>query len=156
MAARAGGRLTFDALKKFVADRAKSPGYESIFDQLKVVSGGDGNCSCELVVSPKMLNDFGTLHGGVTASLVDAVSTYALTTTGSGRPGSSVDLNISYLRPVKVNEVITISARTLSCGRTIAFSCVDITKTNTGQLVAQGRHSKFVGEPKTSGSSTSS
>ncbi|CAG5123171.1 unnamed protein product [Candidula unifasciata] len=147
MAATAGQRLTLDALRKLIVSRVHRQGFESLFNQLKVVSGGDGSCVCEIKVSPSMLNAAGTLHGGVTASLVDAVSTYALTTTGSGRPGSSIDLNVSYLRPVKVNEVITIAARTLSCGKTIAVSCVDITNTDTGKLLAQGRHSKFVGEP---------
>lgn len=60
-----------------------------------------------------------------------------------------VSATCSYLRPVRVNEAITITARTLSCGQTLAVCCVDISHTETGKLVAQGRHSKFVGQPKT-------
>ncbi|CAL1538013.1 unnamed protein product [Lymnaea stagnalis] len=96
-----------------------------------------------------MLNATGSLHGGVIASLVDAVSTYALTTTGSGRPGSSIDLNVSYMRPVKLDDVIVISASTLSCGSRLAVSSVDILNKETGKLIAQGRHTKFVGDTKT-------
>ncbi|XP_059174991.1 acyl-coenzyme A thioesterase 13-like [Physella acuta] len=142
------GKLTLQTLKRVVAERVKGPGFESLFDQLSVISGGDGLCCCELKVSPKMLNVSGSLHGGVTASLIDAVSTYALMTTGTGRPGSSIDLNISYMRPIKLDDVIVISAKTLNCGKKIAVSTVDISSKQTGKLVAQGRHTKFVGDPK--------
>ncbi|KAI8786839.1 acyl-coenzyme A thioesterase 13 [Biomphalaria glabrata] len=145
MALKNGGKLTFEAMKVLVADRVKTQGFENIFNKIKVVSGGNGQCCCELQVSPNMLNAAGTLHGGVTASLVDAVSTYALFTVGNGKPGSSVDLNISFLKPVKPEDVLEISAKTLSCGSRIAFSSVDIKNKATGQLVAQGRHTKFVG-----------
>ena len=40
-------------------------------------------------------NAGGTLHGGVTATLVDMVSTWALMTTGREVPGVSVDLSVS-------------------------------------------------------------
>ncbi|KAH9492251.1 Acyl-coenzyme A thioesterase 13 [Bulinus truncatus] len=145
MALQNGGKLCFEALKRFVANRVQTQGFESLFTKIKVVSGGEGQCCCELQVTSRMLNAAGTLHGGVTASLVDAVSTYALTTTGSGKPGSSVDLNISFLKPVRPDDIIEISATTLSCGSRIAFSSVDIRNKATGQLVAQGRHTKFVG-----------
>ena len=62
---------------------------------MRVVAAGAGKCTCELKVDEEHQNRGGTLHGGLTATLVDVVSTYALMTTGTGAPGVSVDMNIS-------------------------------------------------------------
>lgn len=146
MASRTG-KLTFEAVRTMIANRMSLPGFESlVFQQLKLLSAADGMCRCELNVQSKMLNVSGKLHGGVTASLVDAVSTYALTTTGEGRPGSSIDLNVSYLRPVNEGESIIITAQTLRCGRQVAVCSVEVTNKSSGQLLAHGKHTKYVGD----------
>ncbi len=62
---------------------------------MRVVSAGSGKCTCEMKIEEEHQNRGGTLHGGLTATLVDVVSTYALMTAGSGSPGVSVDMNIS-------------------------------------------------------------
>ena len=63
--------------------------------QVKVLSAGDGKLLCEMKVDESQQNRGGTLHGGVTATLVDTLSTTALMTTGVGKPGVSVDLSVS-------------------------------------------------------------
>lgn len=62
---------------------------------MKVVSGGNGKCVCELKVDESHTNRAGMLHGGMTAMLVDSISTMALMTTERGMPGVSVDMSIS-------------------------------------------------------------
>lgn len=42
-------------------------------------------------------NKYGTLHGGMTATLVDNISTLALVSVEGGAPGVSVDMNITYV-----------------------------------------------------------
>ena len=49
---------------------------------------------CEMTVDDSHLNAGGTLHGGMTASLVDSISTLAIMSAGSN-PGVSVDINVS-------------------------------------------------------------
>lgn len=78
------------------------------------------------------------------ATLVDAVSTWALLTSEKQTAGVSVDMNISYMKAAKVGEDITIDAKTLKLGNRLAFLTVDITN-NDGQLIAQGKHTKFIG-----------
>jgi acyl-coenzyme A thioesterase 13 len=63
--------------------------------QVNIVSGGEGHCRAELVVEPEHQNKMGTLHGGLTATLVDALSTVALMTHKVGIPGITVDLHVS-------------------------------------------------------------
>ena len=54
-----------------------------------------GKCVAEMEVAEEHTNKGGTLHGGLTATLVDTISTVALMTTGPGNPGVSVDINVT-------------------------------------------------------------
>ncbi|XP_021933030.1 acyl-coenzyme A thioesterase 13-like isoform X2 [Zootermopsis nevadensis] len=113
--------------------------------QVKIVSGGEGRFRAELVIEPEHQNKFGTLHGGLTATLVDSLSTAALISHKVGVPGVTVDLHIMYLKAAAIGETVVIDCNTLKAGRTLAFLTVDITKKETGELVARGSHTKFIG-----------
>jgi acyl-coenzyme A thioesterase 13 len=63
--------------------------------QVKIISAGDGNCRAEMVVGPEHENKMAILHGGLTATLVDLLSTLALLTHKVGVPGVTVDLHVS-------------------------------------------------------------
>ena len=63
---------------------------------MKILEAGTGRCLAEMTVDEEHTNKNGRLHGGLTATLVDTVSTAALMTTGEGKPGVSVDMNITY------------------------------------------------------------
>lgn len=60
-----------------------------------MVSGGGGSCTCEMHIEEEHQNRGGTLHGGMTCTLVDAVSTWALLGTEEPVAGVSVDLSVS-------------------------------------------------------------
>lgn len=59
------------------------------------MSAGQGRCVAKMKVEKEHTNRTGNLHGGFTATLVDAVSTLALMTTEQGVPGVSVNINVS-------------------------------------------------------------
>ena len=61
---------------------------------MQVTAASPGKIVCEVAVEESHLNPNGSLHGGVTATLVDQISTLALMTEGRF-PGISTDLNIS-------------------------------------------------------------
>ena len=62
---------------------------------MTVIEAGGGRCICELKVGEEHQNRGGLLHGGMSASLVDAVSTLALMSNDNTGPGVSVNMNIS-------------------------------------------------------------
>lgn len=64
---------------------------------MTLVSAAPGKVVCEMKVEDDHTNKYGTLHGGLTATLVDNVSTMALLCTERGAPGVSVDMNITYV-----------------------------------------------------------
>lgn len=47
---------------------------------MKVISAGNGKCEVEFKIEDEHTNVYGTLHGGLSATLVDVVSGYALIT----------------------------------------------------------------------------
>ncbi len=50
---------------------------------------------CEKIVEESDLNAMGAIHGGVTASLIDQITTLSILTVEGRNPGSTVDLNVS-------------------------------------------------------------
>jgi acyl-coenzyme A thioesterase 13 len=49
------------------------------------------------------------------------------------------------MKAAREGEIIVIDCSTLKAGRTLAFLNVDITKKDTGELIARGSHTKFIG-----------
>ncbi|CAH2284492.1 Hypothetical predicted protein [Pelobates cultripes] len=96
-------------------------------------------------VEEEHTNRGGTLHGGLTATLVDVISTAALVHTERAAPGVSVDMNITYMNAAKIGDSILITAQVLKQGRSLAFATVDLTNKVTGKMIAQGRHTKHLG-----------
>lgn len=120
-------------------------GFDRVLEKVTLVSATPGKLICEMKVEDDHANKYGTLHGGLTATLVDNISTLALVSTERGLPGVSVDMNITYMSPAKIGEDLLITAHVLKQGKTLAFTSVDVTKKATGKLVAQGRHTKHLG-----------
>jgi acyl-coenzyme A thioesterase 13 len=51
------------------------------------------------------------------------------------------------MKGASTGDTILIDANTLRVGRTMAFLSVDVRNKETGQLLAQGRHTKHIGTP---------
>ncbi|XVF62116.1 hypothetical protein PTKIN_Ptkin08bG0191400 [Pterospermum kingtungense] len=103
-----------------------------------------GRVLCTMKVPPRLLNAGNFLHGGATATLVDLVGSAVVYTYGVSSSGVSVEINVSYLDAAYVDEEIEIDARALRVGKTVAVVTVEFRKKNTGKIVAQGRHTKYL------------
>lgn len=123
----------------------RSPGFDRVLEKVTLVSAAPEKVICEMKVEEQHANKMGTLHGGLTATLIDSISTVALLCSERGLPGVSVDMNVTYMSPAKIGEEIVITAQILKQGRTLAFASVDLTNKATGKLIAQGRHTKHLG-----------
>ena len=108
-----------------------------------------------MLVTKDATNWSDRLHGGMTAAIVDQLSSLALTTAFVNEediheelfvkiPSVSLDLSITYLSGVQLGETIIIEANTLKCGKNIAFLSVDIINKQTKHLVAKGSHTKYL------------
>ncbi|XP_068787766.1 acyl-coenzyme A thioesterase 13 [Struthio camelus] len=137
--------LTTEALREAMSGMLESRGFDRVLRKMKLLSATPGKVVCELKVEEEHTNRGGTLHGGLTATLVDVVSTAALLYTERGVPGVSVDMNITYTAAAKIGEEVLITAQILKQGKNIAFASVDLSNKATGRLIAQGRHTKYLG-----------
>ncbi|XP_008057579.1 acyl-coenzyme A thioesterase 13 [Carlito syrichta] len=132
-------------LREVMKALANAGGFDKILEKVTLVSAAPGKVICEMKVEQQHTNKMGTLHGGLTATLIDTISTMALLCTERGAPGVSVDMNITYMSPAKLGEDVVITAHILKQGKTLAFASVDLTNKATGKLIAQGRHTKHLG-----------
>ncbi|KAK1172382.1 acyl-coenzyme A thioesterase 13 [Acipenser oxyrinchus oxyrinchus] len=139
------GSMSLNCLKQLMRAMTDCPGFDRVLSKVDLVSASPGKVVCEMKVEEEHTNRGGTLHGGLTATLVDVISTTALLYTERGAPGVSVDMNITYMNAAKIGEDVLITAQVLKQGKTLAFATVDVTSKATGKLIAQGRHTKHLG-----------
>ncbi|XP_022602958.1 acyl-coenzyme A thioesterase 13 [Seriola lalandi dorsalis] len=137
--------LSLNSLKQIMKAMVDNPGFDRVLSKVDVLSASPGKVVCEMRVEEEHTNRGGTLHGGLTATLVDVISTMAIMYSERGAPGVSVDMNITYMNAAKMGEDVVITAQVLKQGRTLAFATVDLTNKVTGKLIAQGRHTKHLG-----------
>ncbi|XP_004549285.1 acyl-coenzyme A thioesterase 13 [Maylandia zebra] len=137
--------LTLNSLKHVMRAMVDSPGFDRVLSKVDILSASPGKVVCEMRVEEEHTNRGGTLHGGLTATLVDIVSTIAIMHSERGAPGVSVDMNITYMNAAKMGEDVLITAQVLKQGRSLAFATVDLTNKVTGKIIAQGRHTKHLG-----------
>ncbi|XP_050306461.1 acyl-coenzyme A thioesterase 13-like [Anthonomus grandis grandis] len=123
--------------------------FDRVLNKVTVTSLGNGKCTAEMKVEEEHSNALGGLHGGLSATLVDCISTYALVTHKYGAvPNVSVHINTEYLKGAKIGDEIEISADTLKVGKTLAFLEVLIKEKKTGALLVKGSHTKFLISPR--------
>ncbi|XP_029446634.1 acyl-coenzyme A thioesterase 13 [Rhinatrema bivittatum] len=137
--------LSINNLRQLFRAMSERNGFDTIMRKVNIISASPGKIVCEMKVEEEHTNVNGTLHGGMTASLVDVVSTAALLYTERGSAGVSVDMNITYMNAAKLGESILITAQILKQGRSLGFATVDLINKDTGKIIAQGRHTKHLG-----------
>ncbi|KAG5667847.1 hypothetical protein PVAND_015816 [Polypedilum vanderplanki] len=138
----------FELLKNISVYLKNTETYDRVLSSLKFIDGGDGKATAELTLKPEHLNKMGGLHGGLSSTIVDSVTTFALMTKDieNIRSGVSVDLHLTFLKGAKENDEILIQANTIRCGRTLAFLECEIRNKKDNSLLVKGAHTKFVGQ----------
>lgn len=48
------------------------------------------------------------------------------------------------MKPAFPGELVTVDAKTIRAGRTLAYLAVDLTKNNGKDIIANGQHTKFI------------
>ena len=92
-----------------------------------------GYCRLHYKVREDMLNGFLNIHGGVLFAASD--SAFAFACNSHGRMAVAMDVNISFTRPVSLDEILTVEARELYLGNKTGI--YDIRTTNErNELVA--------------------
>ena len=104
---------------------------------LRGVEVGDGRVVFECEPDQSAYNPIGVVHGGLVCTLADTVAGCAVhSTLGAGVGYTSIDINVSYLRPVTSESgVLRATGLVTKRGRRVAFATAAIVD-GTGRLVA--------------------
>lgn len=138
-------KVTTEAARSLFKALTNGSNFDRVLRKVTLTAIATNRVSCEMKVEEEHVNRSGTLHGGLTSTLVDTISTIAIMANERGEPGVSTELSVSYLRAPKLGETVRIDAECLKVGRTLAFAKVDIRRLSDDALVAVGKHTKFVG-----------
>ena len=91
---------------------------------VSVKSISKGHCTLECVVHEDMLNGFQIAHGGISYSLSD--SALAFSSNAYGYQCVSIETSISHVRPIALNDILTVTCKEIHRGKTIGIYTVEI------------------------------
>lgn len=111
---------------------------------VQVISCADGKAHLRLPFRSHYLQNLGVMQGGVVATLADMTMAWAVLSQVHPRPAPTVDLTVSYLRPV-VDQDIECVATVLRAGRSVAYARAEV-MTPDGTMVASASASFLVRE----------
>lgn len=125
-----------------------SPIYNFLLSPVRITQASKGLMLARLTLSANHMNSGGSLHGAVSATIVDwaggmAISTWDL----REKTGVSVDIHVTYQSGAKVGEEVEIEGIAEKVGGSLGFTKVNIYKIvdgKRGHLVVAATHTKFV------------
>ncbi|KAK5119504.1 hypothetical protein LTR85_007604 [Meristemomyces frigidus] len=125
-----------------------SPIYVFLLTPVQITAASKGQFSARLPLSQNHMNSSGSLHGAVSAAIVDwaggmAISTFDL----RDKSGVSVDIHVTYQSGAKVGDEVEIEGIAERVGGSLGFTKVTIYKVEDGKrgkIVISGTHTKFV------------
>lgn len=98
---------------------------------------GDTYAIMDVAIGNIHRNYFGGAHGGLLATLVDTVSFFPRPLLPSGKSCTTTNLNVTYVRPAAMGDVLTARSELMHIGRRMASVAVTVTNQNN-KLVAHG------------------
>jgi uncharacterized protein (TIGR00369 family) len=115
---------------------------------MRLVEIGEGSVVFECEPDESVYNPIGTVHGGLVCTLADTVTGCAVhTTLAKGSAYTSIDIAVTYLRPVTLNSgVLRATGIVTKPGRRVAFARAEILD-GAGTLVATATSSCLVMTP---------
>ena len=117
--------------------------YTFLLEDISLTSASKGNVTARLKLQPVHMNSKGSLHGTVSACIVDCFGGLAVASTGLDKTGLSTDIHTTYVSTAKVGDILEIEGRASKVGGMMGFTTVEIRKEGGG-VVAMGSHTKYV------------
>ena len=105
---------------------------------MRLIHLDTGSCKIEIDVDPKKhFQPYGNVHGGVYASIIDAVAFWAVFSQVDENIGmTSVDLKLNFLSATNGLKLIAYG-KSIKLGRTLGYGQTQVTD-ETGKMLAHG------------------
>jgi len=119
-----------------VQKRVNSSPYFDL-QSMEIVELGRATSRLEIPLSPKHLQPFGHVHGGVFSGLIDAAGFWATYTELEASLGlTTVEMKLNYLAPAQQGRLIGLG-RSIRLGRTLGLAEARV-EDQEGRLLAHG------------------
>ena len=141
------GRLSgLEVLRKMMAEGRGPPIAATL--QFELAQVDPGRAVFRATPGPHAYNPIGVVHGGLVCTLADtAVGCAVQTTLGSGVTFTSIDLNVSYLRPVTLDSGVLRAVGTVTKpGKRVAYAAAEI-RDASDKVVATATSSLLIINP---------
>jgi acyl-coenzyme A thioesterase 13 len=123
-----------------------------LLSDAEIISATKGTVMSRLTLGKNHVNSRGTIHGAVSAALVDWSGGLAIAAHGLlEKTGASIDIHVTYIGTAKEGETIEIEAMANKVGRSMAFTTIRICKLvegKPGPMIATASHTKYISQPK--------
>ena len=97
----------------------------------------DGQAEMTWTPTPDMANPFGSVHGGIIATVIDEVTGAAVISSIEAGSAPTVSLNIEYLHPIPIGGTYTAVGEIVRMGRAMAIADARILN-EEGKVLARG------------------
>jgi len=131
--------------------QGNSPIYDFLLSDVEIISATTGSVTSRLVLGKNHVNSKGTIHGAVSAALVDWSGGLAIATHNLEKTGASLEIHVTYIGTAQAGDTLEIEAVANKVGRSIAFTTIRIYKIVDGHqsgMVATASHTKYIAQPK--------
>lgn len=122
--------------------------YGTIVSDITLSSVTQGTAVTRLTLNEKHINSKGSLHGAVSATIVDFVTGLAIASQDlREKTGASVDMHLTYVGTAGKGDIIEVTSTAEKVGGNMAFVTVRIEKLVEGgekKMVTMAQHTKFV------------
>lgn len=133
----AANRLNF--LKSFIGKEIKgSPSPYMNWLKPVVLSAAPGSLQFSYVVRKEMTNPYGTLHGGVTAGIIDDLIGATVYSLGLQDAFTTVNNAIDYFAPAREGDLIVAQTTIVKRGRSVINLQCEIFLPAKDRLIAKG------------------
>ena len=103
-----------------------------------VLSAEEGKLSFKYIIRKEMTNPMGTLHGGVTAAIIDDVIGATMFSFGEPVFYTTINNVIDYFAPAKEGDVIIAETFIVKKGRQIVNAQCEIWNEDKSRMIARG------------------
>ena len=102
---------------------------------IELVAASKGSATLRFVIRPELTQNYGLMHGGAMASLIDTATAFAIVSQlTQPERFTTVDLTVNYLRPITEGSA-TCVARVIRAGRRLLTLSAEV-HDNAGNLAA--------------------
>ncbi|KAL3158495.1 hypothetical protein ABBQ38_010727 [Trebouxia sp. C0009 RCD-2024] len=121
--------------------QASSSFEATVAHSIQELSTDPGTCSCKLLVTPRLQNNYGTMNGGCMAAVTCIIAGAALETLGA-RSGIVTSSTMDCLRAVPVGAIIEVIGKVSTVSNSSASVDVILQDCTSHKLIAKARYTE--------------